>query len=92
MAVGSAGGDEAGGVLEAPFCVAAAAACVGEIVIVLPSPLKLAMTGAVAVTVTSADPLISLYVAAGIVLFPNVRVGDAGPTSGSRENVIRKTP
>ena len=65
---------------------------VGVIAMVRPSPPKVAMTGAVAITVTVADPLPSLYVAEGIVLLPNVSVGDAGPTSGSRENVMRRNP
>ena len=64
----------------------------GAIVIVRPSPPNVAMTGTVELTVSTAAPLPSLYVADGMILLPNVSVGDAGPTIGSREKVIRREP
>ena len=65
---------------------------VGAIVMVLPSLLNVAITGIEAFTVIAAAALPSLKMADGIVLFPNVSVGDAGDTTGSRENVIRSEP
>src|ERR1700722_482521 len=85
-AEGEAAGNDAGDTVFWEMFVAAA------IVIVRPSLLKLAMTGAVELTVITAAPPPSLYVAEGIVLLPNVNIGNAGETRGSRLNVMRKIP
>src|SRR5271165_4126104 len=61
-------------------------------VIVRPSLLKLAITGTLECTVTTAVPLPSLKLADGIALLPKVRVGEAGATTGSCEKVIRSAP
>src|SRR5215469_16293046 len=91
---GGAGvGVAAGGIASVPWAVSfCAGAEVAVTTIVRPSLPNVAMTGTVDVTVTTAFPLLSRYVADGITLLPNVNVGDAGPTSGSRENVILKAP
>ena len=80
-----------------PPCAGGGAFCaagdeLGAMVMVRPSLAKVAITGIVEVTVSVATPLASLKFAEGIVLLPKVSVGDAGATSGSRENVMRTEP
>src|SRR5580700_1348471 len=72
--------------------VCADAGDVGEIVAVRPSALKLAIKGTGELTVIAAPPLVSAYVAEGMTLLPNVRVGRAGATKGSRLKVMRNAP
>ena len=57
-----------------------------------PSALKLAIKGTGELTVIAAPPLVSAYVAEGMTLLPNVRVGRAGATKGSRLKVMRNAP
>src|SRR5271169_5772594 len=76
----------------APGAVAAVWDFGGASVMVLPSALKLANSGTVVVTVIWAAPLISEYVASGMVLLPKVSVGEAGAVTGSWRNVIRSLP
>src|ERR1700719_1287422 len=59
---------------------------------VRPSGLKLARSGMVVFTVTSAVPLLSEKAAEGIALLANVNVGDAGAIRGSRLKVILNLP
>ena len=81
----TAGGEFTG----AAFCATLDAA---EMVTVRPSLLKLAIAAAVEFTVMTAAPFPSLYVAEGMIRLPKVSRGEAGATSGSRLNVMRKVP
>ena len=72
----------------APVCGAGVAATV----MLRPSFEKVAMTGTDVFTVTTAEPLLSLKLADGIALLPNVNMGEAGPTRGSRRKVICSAP